>query len=128
MWSAGQIKELIAEGREIQKRLEKTMKKKDESREKAMCRLVTLGKLRQAMKYIDHEDQTLGVHPLNETITNLLSQKHPKSQQVSEDILLPENAEDPLPVVFEGIDANSVYRAALHLVFQRQSKSGMLPY
>ena len=55
-----------------------------------------LGKLSPAMKYISSEDETLGVHILDEKIKNILLEKHPKGREASEDILLPDNAADPL--------------------------------
>ena len=115
LWSDGKVEELIAEAQEIQKRLDKQIKKKSEIKEKSFCSLVLLGKLRQAMKFINHEDITLGVHPLSDTIKDLLIQKHPKSKEADEEILLPDTTPEPLPVVFEEIDASKVYRAAMQL-------------
>ena len=67
------------------------------------------------MKFVNNEDQTLGVHPLNETIKDLLAQKHPKCKEPDEEILFAMTAPDPLPVIYEEIDAVRVQRAALKL-------------
>ena len=115
LWSNGQVRELLEEGRVIQERLATKLQKKQESKKKAFCRLMFLGKLSPAMKYISSEDETLGVHILDEKIKNILLEKHPKGREASEDILLPDNAADPLPVVFEEINADKVLKAALQL-------------
>ena len=39
-------------------------------------------------------------------------EKHPKAKEVSNDILLPPNATEPQPVIFEEIDGVAVYNAA----------------
>ena len=114
-WSQGDITALISEGKEIQKRLDVRLKKKEENKKQAFLRLIFMGKLGPAMKYINNEDQTLGVHSLTDQIKKLLQEKHPKSREVHEEILLPESNADPLPVIFEEIDATSVYKVALNL-------------
>ena len=115
LWSEGKISLLMKECKEIQTRLAEKLEKKKENKDKAFTRLMLLGKIGPAMKYINNEDQTLGVHPLNETIKNILQEKHPKKQDVSNDILLPASAPTPHPVIFEEIDATKVHTAALHL-------------
>ena len=74
-----------------------------------------LGKVSQAMKFVNNEDSTKGVHPLNDEIKQLLEEKHPKARDVDEGILLPLTANDPEPVIYESIDGTSVYRAAKQL-------------
>ena len=115
LWSEGKVEELLAEGREIQRRLSIKIKKRNENKEQAFCRLMLQGKIGPAMKFINSEDETIGVHILNDTIKNILHEKHPMGRDASDDILLPETAEDPLPVVFEEISSDSVYKAAKKL-------------
>ena len=98
LWSEGKIKNLIAESKEIQKKVKEQFDKKTELKEQAFCRLMLLGKVGQAMKYINNEDQTLGVHVLSETIKDLLQLKHPKGREAAAEILLPETVPEPLPV------------------------------
>ena len=62
----------MEECREIQKRLAVKLQKKEDSKEKAFLRLMLMGKVGAAMKHINNEDQTLGVHPLNEDIKKIL--------------------------------------------------------
>ena len=67
------------------------------------------------MKFINNDDLTLGVHPINSIIKEILQENHPKGRETLNDILLPESASDPLPVIYEEIDADKVYKAALNL-------------
>jgi hypothetical protein len=115
LWHDGKIEDLLAEGREIQKRLEEHIQKKKENKTQAFCRLMLHGKVGQAMKYINNEDVTKGVHTLNETIKELLQEKHPKAREAAAEILLPESAPTPHPVIYEEIDATKVHTAALKL-------------
>ena len=68
-----------------------------------------LGKVSQAMKFVNNEDSTRGVHTLTDEIKELLQDKHPKSREANNDILIPPSAEEPEPVIFEGIDGVAVY-------------------
>ena len=115
LWHAGDLQALLSENREIQKKLKQNQDKKRESKEKSFCRLMFAGKLSQAMKFIDSQNDTLGVHPLSEEIKHLLQEKHPKARDVSNDVLLPSEATDPEPVIYEEIDGTAVYKAAKQL-------------
>ena len=103
------------ENREVQKRLTQRTAKKKEIKEKAFCRLMLVGKVSQAMKFINNDDLTLGVHPINSIIKELLQEKHPKGREALNEILLPESAPDPLPIIYKEIDADKVYKAALNI-------------
>ena len=113
LWNAGDFAALLAENDEIQKR--RSQDERKESREKAFCRLMFMGKVSQAMKFIDNENNTCGVHTLTEEIKELLLEKHPKAREPSNEILLPTVATEPDPVVFEEIDGTAVYNAAKNL-------------
>ena len=112
LWNQGDFDSLLSEIREIQKKLRRSQDKKKETREKAFYRLMLLGKVGQAMKFVNSEDDTRGVHSLTEDIKRLLQEKHPKQREVLQEILLPETANEPEPVIYEGIDGMSVYKAA----------------
>ena len=56
-WTNGDLQGLLEECKEIQKRLVKSQTLKLESKEKAFVRLMLLGKLRQARKFIDNDTQ-----------------------------------------------------------------------
>ena len=100
-WQAGDLDSLLAEKREIQKKLKQTQDKKKESKEKSFCRLMLLGKLSQAAKFVDSKNETQGVHSLTDEIKQLLLKKHPKGRSASEDIHLPQTSQEPEPVIFE---------------------------
>ncbi len=111
-WFLGDLKSLLAENRVIQQRLQKKTKKMQESKQKAFCRLMLLGKVSKAMNFINNDDVTLGVHLINNEVKQILQEKHPVGRPVDQDYLLPDNGETPQPVIFEEIDGDSVYRAA----------------
>ncbi len=115
LWSAGKVQEIMDECNEIQKKLTKKLQKKKENKDKAFCRLMLLGKVGPAMKFINHDDPTIGVHPITEEIKKLLEEKHPKREEASQDILLPDGAPEPHPVLFEEIDVEKVQKAAAKL-------------
>ena len=114
-WKAGDLKSILAEDREIQKLLKKSQDKKTQSKERNFCNLMLLGKVSQAMKFINNEDNTRGVHSLTDGIKVVLEEKHPKARNVSEDIILPHTSIEPQPVIFEGIYGTAVYKAAKNL-------------
>ena len=111
-WYTGNIKSLLSEAREIQKRLSKGIVKRKETREKAFCRLMLLGKVGQAMKFINNEDVTLGVHHLSDQVVDILEKKHPEPELVDSTVMLPPQRNDPEPVIFEIIDGENVYKTA----------------
>ena len=114
-WSEGDLKSIMAENREIQKKLRRSQEKKQETKDKNFCRLMLMGKVSQAMKFVNNEDSTRGVHHLSEEIKQLLEEKHPKSRDTTQEILLPQTAEDPEPVIYEAINSMSVFKAAKQL-------------
>ena len=117
-WSVGDIKDLMTECRDIQHRLSVKLRKKKENKDQAFCRLMLMGKVGPAMKFINSEDQTLGIHDLSDAIKALLQEKHPKRREIAEDILIQESSvqtQAPHPVVYEGIDAVRVHSAAMKL-------------
>ena len=115
LWQTGDIKSIMNENTEIQNKLKQGQEKKKERKEAAFSRLMLLGKVSQAMKFINSEDDTRGVHSLTDEIKQLLQEKHPEASSASADILLPTNATAPEPVIFEEIDGTSVYKAAKHI-------------
>ena len=112
-WGNGDLSGIMEECREIQKRLTHKSERKQESSRKAFCRLMLQGKVGQAIKFINNEDSVIGVHKLTEDIKNILSEKHPKGEDISPEALLPDiSCSTPQPVMFEGISSESIQRAA----------------
>ena len=89
-WSNGDLKSLLSEAKEIQKRLKVSAKKKqqDESAEESFCRLMYQGKIANAMRIIDTENGIKGVHPCSPDIIENLRKKHPEAKAAVPDILL----------------------------------------
>ena len=117
LWAAGDLKSIMAENREIQKKLRRNHEKRSQSKDKNFIKLMLLGKISQAMKFINNEDNTRGVHSLSNEIKQLLEEKHPKARDIHKDILLPSEDEnkEPEQVIFEEINGASVYKAAKQL-------------
>ena len=114
-WKDGDLKSILNETNETQKRMKRTLSNKKETKEKAFIRLMMFGKVGQAAKYINNDDSVKGVHPLNEEIKNILQEKHPKSREVDDEIILPQTADPTQPVIFEEIDADTVQKTARYL-------------
>ena len=115
-WKDGDLHGLMAECREIQKRLTRGKKQKEESSRKAFCRLMLLGKVKQALSFINNDNDVCGVHSPTNEILQILKEKHPKSEPASEEILLPVTSPAPQSVVFENITPELVQKSskALH--------------
>ena len=114
-WKDGDLDSILSENREIQRLLKESQDKKQESKLKAFCRLMLVGKMSQAAKFVDSNNDTRGVHSLSDQIKQLLEEKHPKEKEAEIDILLPQAAADPEPVIYEEIDGTAVYKAAKHI-------------
>ena len=91
------------------------MTRRPQSKEENFVTLMLLGKPGLAMKFVNNEDNTRGVHLLSSGIVLLLQKKHHTVRDVSNDILIPPSAGDPKPVIYEVIDGTAVYKAAKQL-------------
>ena len=114
-WADGDLKSIMAETSEIQKRMKKSLSRKEESREKAFIRLMTFGKIGPAAKFINNDDDVKGVHPLNAQIKEILQSKHPAGGEIDEEVILECNATPPEPVIFEEITPDKVQRVARNM-------------
>ena len=82
-WHNQEIDCLMKEMREIQKRLVKHNKRAQETKEKSFIRLVLQGKISQAMRFIDHDSTTTGVHQISECVLSKLKDKHPPASEAN---------------------------------------------
>ena len=71
---------MMAENREIQKRLIHSQDNRKEAKQKLFYRLMLQEKVSQAMKFVDSESDTHGVHPLTEEIKEILQKKNTQKQ------------------------------------------------
>ena len=58
-WTNGDLESIMAETREIQNRIIKSTQKAEETKEKALVRLILLGKIKPAAKYVNNDDLSL---------------------------------------------------------------------
>ena len=111
LWKEGKLHELLLECKEIQKRISSS-KQKEESNTKGFTRLMLMGKVKQALKLIDANNDIAGVHEINEEIRELLQVKHPQGEPAQEQILVQAEDERVEEVIFEEINADRVKNAA----------------
>ena len=123
-WKSGQLKSLMDEAKEIQKRITSKTKEKITSKNsgrkskapsEAFVDLMLQGKPGDAAKKINNDDAVKGVHSLSPEIKDILQQKHPKSREASPEILLPLTSVPPQPVLYEEITAHAVYKIAKNM-------------
>ena len=114
-WSKGELDLLMEECQEIQARIIKSKKQKEETKKKAFVRHMLNGKLKQACNCINNNDSITGVHKLTDEIKMTLNEKHPKAEAMESDALLPITRPTPNPVIFEQITAELVQRCSKNL-------------
>ena len=113
LWYRGEIKELLFETETIQDRLKSTNKTKNIAQlSKQFVTLMAKGNINGALKLLSN-NMSNGILPLNDETLQLLQQKHPDAQQVSEDTLLQGNIPEVHPVIFKEIDDEMVKQAAI---------------
>ena len=108
LWKNGELDKLIEEGKEIQKRMLRKKKKTEESNLKAFSRLMLVGKVKQATKFISNDDCVVGVHKITESVKFALANKHSKAKDPSPDAMLTITKPPPDPVINEQITAEVI--------------------
>ena len=111
-WKDGKITELLNEAKEIQKRLLSTRKRQTESTLRGFARLMAEGKVKQALKLIDADNEITGVHSLSNHVRDVLHDKHPRGEDMHPDAAIQGDAPVVQPVIFEEINAQSIQSAA----------------
>ena len=114
LWSEGDFEELIREGRQIQQKMRKNVRK-DETPEhlaKTLAKLMFQGKVNAALRLLDKQE-TVGIAKLSDSIVEKLKELHPEAETASTEVLL--DGEVPYfdPVVFSNIDESSIAKAAI---------------
>ena len=107
MWKEGKIDELLSEGDEIQRRIQST-KRKEEDSKKGFTRLMMFRKVRQALKLIDANSEVNGVHVLTDDIRQTLKEKHPTGAPENPEILIDGDMPRVEEVIFEEIHGSTV--------------------
>jgi hypothetical protein len=111
-WKDGNISELLAEDDEIQKRMQSSKRNEKESTLRGFTRLMAEGKVKQALKLFDADNEITGIHTLNERVQHLLREKHPESEEVNPDAIIQGEAPQVQGVIFEEIGAAAIQSAA----------------
>ena len=79
---------------------------------KGFTRLMLIGKVRQALKLVDTDNDIAGIHKLSEEIRQTVESKHPNAESAKETALSREDATPVEEVIFEEIDMARVQKAA----------------
>ena len=116
-WSNGDLKSLMEETCEIQKRLlsGKMKTSKEKAKQRLFVQLMLLGKIGEASKKINNDDEIKGVHQLTDDIKEILQEKHPKCRPVNPDIIIQDSNISNQPVIFEMITSDLVERVARNM-------------
>ena len=87
LWKEGKLQEIISEVEEIQRRISKSTRKKEESTTRGFTRLMMEGKVKQALRLVDSDNVITGVHEMSEEIKRALQAKHPEGKEASPEVL-----------------------------------------
>ena len=116
LWSNG---DLVKEGRTIRQRLPKNgLTKANSNLACSFSNLMFAGKYKAALDLLSKEESG-GILYLKDqmiqclSLSELLVQKHPVGQPVYDSCIVPDEPEDPHPVLFESLDASAIRSAAL---------------
>ena len=110
-WKNGNLKALLSEGNEIQKRLVSS-RRREEGNVRGFTRLVLLGKVKQAVRLIDADNDITGVHESTDEVLTMLNTKHPNAEPLQEAALVEGEVTPAEEVIFQGIDQVLVQKAA----------------
>ena len=121
-WSNGDLEGLLKEGRALQQRLPKlgqpaTTMKPNLARN--FSNLIFAGKLQAGLDLLTNDNAGCLLHLDQHIDTNdsnsILISKHPASQPAYTSCIIPSDPEDPHPIIFESLDADSIHSAALKI-------------
>ena len=105
-WKHGKLEELISECEAIQKRLKRSVKTKKESDQKAFCRLMLQGQVKQALKIVDHASDIDGKHDITTDIKKKLKEKHPNAAELKQSAII--DKPETETVIFENITQDDI--------------------
>ena len=124
-WSNGDLAELVREGTVIQQGLPKNRSTKDNSNLAfSFSILMFEGRCIAALDLLSREEKAGILHlddlanpddPNTPTVRESLISKHPVSQPAYNSCIIPDEPQDPHPVIFESLDVNAIRSAALRV-------------
>ena len=109
LWKMGNFEDLIREGQDIQKRLQKSRHSLNKDNAKIFSNLMFKGKVSAALKMLSQEE--IGVHEVNEQVIRDLQAKHPAPQKIPNETLYEGPINKVLPTYFDEIDESMVLKA-----------------
>ena len=124
-WSKGDVDELIREGRAIQQRLPKFRPAKSNNNlARNFANMMFMGKCKAALDLLS-KDKNCGILHLDDpndpnnpdslTVRDVLISKHPPGQPANSNYIISSEPQDPHPVIFDSLDANTIRSAALRV-------------
>ena len=70
------------------------------------------GKIKQALKLVDADNDVTGVHELTTRVRHLLLQKHPIASEIHPSAVVQPDLEPAEEVIFEAVDGKAIQDAA----------------
>ena len=74
-----------------------------------------VGKIGQACKFINNNDNVTGVHSITKAVKQALINKHPKAEELHNEVLLPVTRPTPNPVIYEQLTTEVIQRSSKNL-------------
>ena len=111
MWKAGQLSDLLREGRQIQYNLRRSKQRTPEKNAKIFSKLIFEGKINAALKFLSTDIDCGVLSPTPEIMAELIK-KHPDPSPIAEDVLLNGPIDKVLPSHFDSIDEETIAKAA----------------
>ena len=113
LWQAGELIELLREGKIIQSKLASAKRKSPKDISQIFSRLMLLGKVSAALKFLNESSQN-GVIPTSPEVIDLLKEKHPPAEPIQHGSLI----QGPLynkvdSIHFAVIDEQAILKAAM---------------
>ena len=112
LWKSGKLRDLIEEGRAIQKRFSRKKKANHMKQEQRFITLMEQGKVSAALRCIG--SQQTGLLDVSPEVLQDLKSKHPEPREANAEALI----NGPLPrktaeeVIYEDLDAEAIFKAA----------------
>ena len=113
LWQEGKLLDLLREGKIIQGKLASTKQRSTEDVTRIFSKLMLLGKVSAALKFLDESSQN-GVLKPTEVVIDILKEKHPPSEPIQPDSLMNGPLRDSVDSIhFAAIDEQMILKAAM---------------
>ena len=112
LWKEGRLLEILKEGQIIQQKLTTTKKKSPDDAARIFARLMFVGKIKAALKFLDTNNE-IGVLPSSKEVIDLLQEKHPPPAAIQPDTLINGPLDEVNHAHFANIDEQTIMKAAM---------------